>query len=380
MRILHTSDWHLGRQFYGQSLETDHAVILDQVHAALNEHKPDALIIAGDIFDRASPPATAERQFNDFIKRVAHETEAAIIMIAGNHDSGDRIDARAIMADPKRALIRGPLLADEMPLILEDDHGPVAFSALPFGYEYAARECFGSDDIKDPADVIRAQLDAARQHVPETARWVVVAHAFVAGASPSDSERNLGRTVGGIETVPSDAFDGANYVALGHLHRPQIVGEAHIRYSGSPLAFGFDESDRQKSMSLIDLAGDGSVEVTEIDFTPIRRVRTLRGKLEDLIAAGEASEDFIKIILTDKDRLIDPIKKIRDIYPNTSALTYERDENIPAQVGATQLTASLSNPTEVIAEFISQVRDESQTDGETQLIEARLAILAQEEN
>jgi len=142
MRILHTSDWHLGRQFHGQSLEDDHAVILEQVFAALIENVPDVLIIAGDIFDRASPPASAVRQFNDFIKRVASETNAAIVMIAGNHDSGDRIDSMAIMTDPNRALIRGPLIADEQPLILEDEHGSVAFSALPFGYEFAARECF----------------------------------------------------------------------------------------------------------------------------------------------------------------------------------------------------------------------------------------------
>jgi len=375
MRILHTSDWHLGRQFHGQSLEDDHAAILDQVHTALTTHTPDVLIIAGDIFDRASPPASAVRQFNDFIKRVASETKSAIVMIAGNHDSGDRIDSWATLTNPNRALIRGPLLADERPLILEDEHGVVAFSALPFGYEFAARECFGSDDINAPADVIRAQIAAAKQHVPKDARWVVVAHAFVSGASPSDSERNLGRTVGGIETVPSDVFDGAHYVALGHLHRPQTVSADHIRYSGSPLAFGFDESDRQKSMSLIDLAADGSIKVKELDFIPPRKVRTLRGKLEDLLASGEVSNDFIKIVLTDDGRLIDPMKRIRALYVNASALSYERDEALKTVSAPEQVTASLTNPALVISEFLMQVRGEAQTEDEAKIIEAQLKAL-----
>ena len=227
MRILHTSDWHLGRQFHGQPMEKDHAVILDQVFKALIEHKPDVLIIAGDIFDRASPPRRAVSQFNEFVRRVASNTATAIVLIAGNHDSGDRIDAMSLMADTGRALIRGPLVADEQPLILDDEFGPVSFSALPFGYEYEARECFGQDDISCPADVMREQVASAKANVPDNARWVIVAHAFVVGASPSDSERKLARVVGGIETVPSEVFDGAHYVALGHLHRPLSDVSAH---------------------------------------------------------------------------------------------------------------------------------------------------------
>lgn len=372
MRILHTSDWHLGRQFHGQSLEADHAVVLGQVYEALITHKPNVLIIAGDIYDRASPPASAVRQFNEFIKRVASNTEVAIVMIAGNHDSGDRIESMSVMTDPKRALIRGPLIADERPLVLEDAHGPVFFSALPFGYEFAARECFDSIEIESPSDVIEAQIAAAKAYVPEGGRWVVVAHAFVAGASPSDSERNLGRTVGGIETVPADVFDGAHYVALGHLHRPQIAGRDHLRYSGSPLAFGFDESDASKSMSLIDLAKNGSLETTELPFTPIRQVRTLRGKLSDLVASGAPSEDFVKVVLTDEGRLIDPMKQVRQLYPNASALSYERDETSPEMRATDVVKAALTQPADVIAEFLTHVRGDSQSEAEAEIIGAYL--------
>ncbi len=379
MRFLHTSDWHLGRQFYGQSLEADHDAILEQVFEALVAHKADALIIAGDIYDRASPPATAVRQFNNFIQRVASKTEAAIVLIAGNHDSGDRIGSMGLVADSNRALIRGPLMANERPLLLEDEHGVVAFSALPFGYEYAARECFEVTDIETPADVIKAQINAAKINVSDGARWVVTAHAWVSGASPSESERSLGRTVGGIETVSASVFEGADYVALGHLHRPQNIEADHIRYSGSPLAFGFDESDAKKSMSLIDMDASGDITMTEIPFTPIRQVRILRGKLSDLLASGEPSDDFVKVILTDENRLIDPMKQIRGLYPNASALSYERDET-PHNVKTTNVvTSSLTQPTEVINEFLTHVRGSAKTEQEAAIIDASLAKLSEAE-
>lgn len=379
MRILHTSDWHLGRQFYGQSLEADHEAILEQVFDAIVAHKADALIIAGDIYDRASPPATAVRQFNSFIERVAKDTNAAIILIAGNHDSGDRIGSMGLMADANRALIRGPLMPNEPPLLLEDKYGVVAFSALPFGYEFAARDCFGVTDIDSPSDVIAAQIMAAKQNVPDGARWIVTAHAWVSGASPSESERSLGRTVGGIETVSASLFEGAHYVALGHLHRPQNIEGDHIRYSGSPLAFGFDEADTQKSMSLIDMDESGAIALTEIAFKPIRQVCILRGKLSDLLASGTASDDFVKVVLTDEARLIDPMKQMRGLYPNASALSYERDETTHDVKVTDSVTAALTKPSEVIDEFLTHVRGAAKTEPEAAIIDASLAKLSETE-
>lgn len=368
MKILHTADWHLGRQFYGQSLEEDHAAILSQVLAAVKAHRPDVLIIAGDIYDRASPPATAVRQFNNFIQAVAAETEAAIVMIAGNHDSGDRIASMATLADRNRALIRGPLMAQENPLVINDEHGPVAFSALPFGHEFSARECYSDTAISTPADVIAAQVGSARGNVPEGARWVITAHAFVANAAPSESERSL--QVGGIETVPANAFDGAHYVALGHLHRPQNAGAEHIRYSGSPLAFGFDEAESEKSMTLVQLAGDGSVSFELLPFEPVRAVRVLKGTLIDLLAAASASpsDDFFKIVLTDKGRLIDPMGQIRAGYPNALALTYERDEDAKPVLPGGSTDASLDDPMAVVGKFLVHVRGEDPDEKETEIV------------
>lgn len=242
MRILHTADLHLGRQFNGLSMEEDHQAILDQIVDAVAANRADVLIIAGDVFDRPAPPASSVRQFNGFLSRISNETKAAVVMIAGNHDSGDRIAMMSVFADLNRALIRGPLVADEMPLIVDDEHGAVAFFGLPFAYEYAARACFDDETIQMPEHVLAAQMAAVRRNLPDGARLVVVAHAFVEGGAGSESERPLAR-VGGIETVRPEVFAGAHYVALGHLHRPQSVGAKSIRYAGSPLAFGFDEAD-----------------------------------------------------------------------------------------------------------------------------------------
>lgn len=378
VKILHTSDWHLGRQFQGLSLYDDHATVLDQVLAAVEAHRPDVLIIAGDVFDRASPPNWAVRQFNEFVGRCRSRSAAAIVIIAGNHDSADRIGSMSVFAAAEGAvLVRGPLHVEERPLIVFDNAGPVAVSALPFGYEYAARECFGRDDIDCPAEVLAAQVAAARAYVPDGARWVVVAHAFVEGAQISESERPLGRAVGGIETIPSSLFEGAHYVALGHLHRPQTVGANHIRYSGAPLAFGFDEAGQEKSMSLVELHGDGSTSVELIKFVPRRQVRRLRGLLSELIAAPEPCLDIVKVVLTDPQPMIEPMKRIREVYPNAVQLSYEWDTAVAAGTGP-QLTPRLQSPAEVVTGFLEQVRGDPISLAEAELVAARLEVLAAE--
>lgn len=374
MRILHTADLHLGRTFEGHALERDHAVILDQILHAIVTRKPNLLIIAGDIFDRAAPSEAAVRMFNGFIERVAHETETAIAVIAGNHDSPDRIGAMSMLADRRRAIVRGPLEAEERPLLLDDAHGTVAISALPFACEFAARACFEYPTIASPEAVLRAQVAAARRHVPDGARWIVIAHAFVAGAAGSDSERPLSRTAGGIETVATDVFDGAHYVALGHLHRPQAVGAAHIRYAGSPLAFGFDEAGAEKSMTLVELDGDGRIETETLPFAPLRQVRTLRGALEDILRSP-ASDDFVRPVLTDTVRQIDPMKRIRERLPNACGLVYERETAPTEPRAARPSCAAMANPAQLVAEFLSYTRGAEPTPAESEIVAAELAAL-----
>ncbi len=378
MKILHTSDLHLGRQFNGIPLDEDHDAVLDQIARAVVDHSADALIIAGDIFDRASPPASAVRQFNGFLERIANETEAVVVMIAGNHDSADRIASMSIMSDKTRAHIRGGISANEKPLLLADKDGPVAFSGLPFSYEYAARECFEDETMKAPEDVLSAQVASARANVPVDSRWVVIAHAFVSGASNSNSERSLTR-VGGIETVRPEIFAGANYVALGHLHRPQKVGADHICYSGSPLAFGFDETDAQKSMCVVELDGAGIATVEKIPFTPVRSVRILRGKHAELLLA-EPSTDFVKAVLTDDAPAIDGMKRLRAVFPNACDLTYERDEKAPDMKLLDRRPTIVAEPADVIGDFLEVVRAEPMSNIELSVVATALQDIQQGED
>jgi len=378
MKFLHTADLHLGRQFNGISLEEDHGAVLDQIVAAIHRRQPNALIIAGDIFDRAAPPATAVRQFNTFMRRVAEETDAAVLLIAGNHDSGDRIESMSVMNDIRRGMVRGMISADERPFMLHDDHGVVAFSGLPFSYEYTARECFADETLATPEDVLKAQVAAARRHVPDGARWVILAHVFVAGAEPSDAERPLAR-VGGIESVSANVFSGASYVALGHLHRPQMVGSDHIRYSGAPLAFGFDEADHVKSMNLVELNADGVVAIDEIPFRPTREVRVLKGRHAELLA-HEPSGDFIKAVLTDETPIIEAMKRLRDVFPNACQLTYQRDERVSAPQSLSISEFQAIKPMDLVAAFVEQVRVDPITDPERSVVETALSDLHQSED
>lgn len=359
MKLLHTSDWHLGRTLAQESLLDDQALLLDQVFEAVVENRVDALIIAGDLFDRAVPRKEAVKLFNDFLARVYADTDAAIIAIAGNHDAPDRISFNAALQDPKRVLIRGPLCDRPHALVLKDDHGSVAFSALPYCEIFAAREAFNDTEIATPAQALAAQISQARQFVPDGARWVVSAHAFVEGGRITETERPLAQ-VGGIETVPSSVFNGASYVALGHLHRAQDAGASHIRYCGSWMGFGFDEAGEEKTLTLVDLDAAGVSKITEIPLKSPRPLRVITGQLQDLVTAGRLQNPteaaaLIKAVLTDEGALVDAIGQLRAVYPHV--LQLERLNRLKAGgPGAGTAVVDRRDPIKLVASFLEAVR------------------------
>lgn len=368
MRILHTADWHLGKTFRSVSLLEDQRHVLYQIFDAIVEQNIQVLIVAGDIYDKPSPSEVAVALFSGFVERVYEETEAAIIIIAGNHDSGQRIGAFTKLYDRSRILIRGTLEREEKPLILKDQHGPVAFSALPYGEIFAARRAFEDETIRSPEDVLRLEVDAARAMKPNDARWVVIAHAFVTGGLPSESERKL--SVGTVETVSSSLFDGADYVALGHLHRAQTAGRKTVRYSGSPLAFGFDEADTTKTMTVFDLDADGSLQdFQEIAFEPLRKVREVRGLIADLVVEAEKapSDDYICAVLLDEGAVVEPAAQLRPHYPNILQTLREKKRDL-VHASAGRAHSKLEDPMGVIEEFVEFVRGEKPNDAETGVV------------
>lgn len=325
MRFLHTADWHIGRVYHGLSLLEDQAYLLDQFVGLVQKTKPDAVLIAGDIYDRSVPPAEAVRLLDETLTRIVIGEKTKVILIAGNHDGPDRLGFGSQLLANAGLIVRGVPGADVEPVILTDDHGEVAIYPLPYAEPALVRQILEAEEISDHHAGLAAQMNRLRdKHLPER-RAIVVAHAFVQGGLVSESERSL--SVGGTGSVGADVFAGIHYVALGHLHRPQTVGAPHIHYSGSLMKYSFNEADQPKGISLVELDATGNVSIERIKLTPRRDLRILEGNLQDLIAAGAndpGREDYVMARLTDSGALLDAMSRLRAAYPN--ALTIERIE------------------------------------------------------
>lgn len=332
MRFLHTADWHLGRVYHGISLLEDQAHLLDQFVALVRETKPDAVLIAGDVYDRSVPPAEAVRLLDETLTRIVIGEKTRVILIAGNHDGPDRLGFGAHLLSAAGLIVRGVPGADIEPVLLGDAHGEVAIYPLPYAEPALYRQLFACEAIADHQAGLAAQMARVRAaHLPAR-RAVVVAHAFVQGGTVAESERAL--SVGGTGSVTADVFAGMHFVALGHLHRPQSVGQTHIHYSGSLMKYSFNEADQPKSVSLVEVGAGGTASIERIALQPRRDLRILEGTLQELIAAGandSGRDDYIMARLTDSGALLDAMSKLRVAYPN--ALAIERNDSAGAGAG-----------------------------------------------
>jgi exonuclease SbcD len=315
MRLLHTADWHLGRTFHQTSLLPDQEYVLEQLIALARETRPDAVIVAGDLYDRALPPADAVRLLSWTLEELALGLETPVLLIAGNHDSAERVHFASTLLSRSGLHIRGALDADLRPVILEDAHGPVSLCLLPYAEPPLVREIL-SDPALHAHDAAMAALTARIRARVATDRSVLVAHCFATGGEESESERPL--TIGGAGNVETARFRGFHYTALGHLHRPQSL-ERSVRYSGSLLKYSFSEAEHEKSVSLVEMDGAGEVRVEVIPLTPRRDVRIVEGSLDDLRARpGDHGpvDDFLLVRLTDRKAILDAMGKLRQVFPN----------------------------------------------------------------
>ncbi|MCV2216940.1 exonuclease SbcCD subunit D [Thauera sp. Sel9] len=335
MRFLHSADWHLGRVHHGVSLLEDQAHILGEFVRLAADVRPDAILLAGDIYDRSVPPAEAVRLLDLVLTELVRGLRIPVVMIAGNHDGPDRLAFGAGLLGGAGLTVRGPFEIPARPLVLHDEHGAVAIHALPYVEPAVVRNAVAGQQSGEGGEGARAvdshqaalavQLQAARAAQPPGARSVVVAHAFVLGGSESESERPL--SVGASGAVDAALFDGFDYVALGHLHRPQQVGQARIQYSGSLLKYSFSEADHVKSVNLVELDAAGACTVERIALTPRRDLRIVEGQLDAILAAGAADparDDYILARLTDSGALLDAMGRLRSVHPN--ALAIERPQ------------------------------------------------------
>lgn len=369
MRLIHTADWHLGRLFHNQHLTEDQAHVLDQLVELARDVRPAAVVVAGDLYDRAVPPTEAVALLDDVLTRLVDELGVTVVAIAGNHDSAARVGFAGRLLRERGLHVVGELLQAASPIVLHDEHGPVRVSALPFADPAVARDAYGDQAIHDQHGATAAGAGRALAAAPPHERRVLVAHAFVAGGLESESERPL--SVGGAQQVPVSVFEGFDYVALGHLHRPQACGSEAVRYAGSLLKYSFAESAHAKSVSVVDIgppgsaagdagaAGRAAVTVEQVTLSPLRDVRRVEGTLAELLERGARDprrDDYVLGVLLDDGALFDPIGRLRAVYPNVLAV--ERPAYVHAGAdGADRPRPGTVTDVELFEAFFSYVTD-----------------------
>ncbi|WP_351234729.1 exonuclease SbcCD subunit D [Streptomyces sp. NPDC002133] len=357
MRFLHTSDWHLGRSFHRVSLLDAQAAFLDHLVATVRERDVDAVLVAGDVYDRAVPPLSAVELFDDALHRLAG-VGVPTVMISGNHDSARRLGVGAGLIDRAGIHLRTDPAGCGEPVVLTDAHGDIALYGLPYLEPALVRDEFrtataGHESVLGAA-MERVRADLAGR-APGT-RSVVLAHAFVVGGEPSDSERDI--TVGGVAAVPAGVFAGVDYVALGHLHGCQSINE-RVRYAGSPLAYSFSEAGHRKSMWLVDLGPDGEIEAERVDCPVPRRLARIQGRLDDLLedpALERHEQSWVEATLTDPVRPDEPMVRLTERFPHTLSLVFapERCEDDPLATYAERLRDRDDH--QVAEDFVAHVR------------------------
>lgn len=373
MRFLHSADWHLGRNFHNVSLLDDQAHLLQQFIELAKDSKVDAIVIAGDIYDRALPPPDAVTLLDEFLSAVVSDLGIPVMMIAGNHDSADRLNFGSRLLSQSQCHIVGRLTDTIQPITLGDKHGPVHFVGLPYAEPALVRERFAQDDLHSHDAAMQHLTAAAAAAVPKNERSVLIGHCFVAGGEESESERPL--SVGGAGNVSPKCFEAFSYTALGHLHRPQKAAR-NAYYSGSLLKYSFSEISHEKSVSIVDLDKAGGVSIEQVSLTPRRNLRAVEGKFADLMKgpkAGESRDDYILIRLMDTDAILDPIGRLRDVYPNI--LHLERPALMKAAARASLSPTRIESDELMFASFFEQVTGTPISDAERKLFHETLESL-----
>jgi DNA repair protein SbcD/Mre11 len=316
MRFIHTADWHLGRSLHGVRLLDEQRAVLQQLVAIVREQRPDVLLIAGDIYDRTTPPGDAIDLLDDTLSSIL-ELDVPVIVIAGNHDGPQLINYGSRLFAAQSLFVYGKVLEHVQRVILHDTWGPVHFYPLPYAEPLAIRQALGDETIANHQTAVAAWSARVFAEHPHGERAIALAHLFVAGGTACDSERQL--VVGGTAEVDPSGFTGFNYVALGHLHRRQTLGDGTTHYSGSPLKYSFSEAEHHKSINLVDMDADGVCKIEHIPLLPQHDVRCITGLLADVLTRAVVDpkpHDYLSVRLLDTSVLLDPIARLREVYPN----------------------------------------------------------------
>jgi exonuclease SbcD len=379
MRLLHTSDWHIGRSLHGADLLADQEAVLGGLADVVRAEAVDVVLVAGDVYDRAVPSADAQAVLDRVVARLL-TAGATVVLTPGNHDSARRLGTFSGLLAVAGLHVRAAVPRLDEPVLLTDEHGEVALYGLPFLEPEVARFELGVPAARSHAGVLTEAMERVRADLflRPGVRSVVLAHAFVGGGEPSDSERDI--CVGGVDLVPAAAFDGVDYVALGHLHRPQTLSP-RLRYSGSPMAYSFGEAGQQKQAWLVDLDASGLTEVRAVPLPTARPLTVLTGALEELLsdpAHAAVEEYFVSARLTDPVRPTDPMRRLQGRFPHCVHLEWA-GASAGADARSYQEMLRGRSDIEVVGEFVGRVRAVPATPAERELLGRALAAAARAE-
>lgn len=352
MKFVHLSDLHLGKRVNGYSMIEDQKYILLKILNVIDEQKAEAVVIAGDVYDKPIPPTEAVQLFDDFLFRLV-KRNLQILVISGNHDSPERIAFGSRFMD-KSGVHMSQVYNGKNDLVeLKDKYGKVNFYMLPFVKPSNVRRFFEDEEINTYTDAVRVAV--SHMNVNKKARNVIITHQFVTGAQRSESETIA---VGGTDNVDSYVFDDFDYVALGHIHGPQNVGKNTVRYCGTPLKYSFSEISHKKSVTVVEMKEKGNVKVSTVELTPKLDMREIKGTYEELTFKknyeNTNTEDYLHIILTDEEDVADAVAKLRCVYPNLMKLDYDntRTRNSLALTQAEE--TEKKSDTELLSEFFEK--------------------------
>ncbi|MEG1196514.1 MAG: exonuclease SbcCD subunit D [Clostridia bacterium] len=371
MKLLHLSDLHIGKTVNGFSMLEEQQHAFEQIIGYIDAEKPDAVLIAGDVYDRAVPSVEAVRLFDNLLTALAAK-EVAVLLISGNHDSPDRLNYASRLLLERKLHLCGVFDGTLRCVTLSDEYGPVHFWMLPFIKPFGVRGMFEGRDIESYADAIAAAVQSA--DIDGSQRNVLLSHQFytAAGRTPIRSESEI-NPVGGLDAVDAGLLSAFDYVALGHLHGAQGVGE-NARYAGSPVKYSFSEWTQKKSVTLVEMKEKGNLTITALPLRPLHDMRELKGTLAQLLS-GEAmsqsgKEDYLHVILTDEEEVIDPMGKLRSFYPNVMALDFENSrtsyDGACTMLGAEQ--AAQLSPYELFSQFFLEMSGAVLSEEQSQLV------------
>ncbi|MFL0410879.1 exonuclease SbcCD subunit D [Microbacterium paludicola] len=369
MRILHTSDWHIGRSFHGHSTLEALRGVLGALTDQVREHKVDVVVIAGDVFDSATPAAACYTLLTDVLREISG-AGAQIVLTSGNHDNAARLGFMApLLRDGIHVITDAASVGT--PVTLADEHGPVHFYGIPYLEPILVRSVWANDLRTQEQAIDHAMGLIGSDRAERGGRSVVVSHCFAAGVEPSAGvEREIRQ--GSLDVVPVSAFDGPDYVALGHIHGRNRLAE-HIRYSGAPLHYSFSEADKPRGSWLVDLDADGLASVEWLELPVPRKLVTLRGTLDELLTLADYDEHvdaWVCAVLTDATPQADPMRRLQQRFPHCATIQPDPqgrtgDDGLSYRARVKKTVGDV----ELIDTFLTLVREgEGATDGESRII------------